>query len=626
MRKSLLISGAILASVISTDITASINNPSLATTNTDAFPGAEGYGRHTVGGRGGKVIYVTNLNNTGAGSLRNAIRESGPRTIVFAVSGTIYLESALDINNDYITIAGQTAPGDGITIAGYPVNVKANEVIIRFLRFRMGDVNGIEGDALGGRNRSNIIIDHCSMSWCTDECSSFYDNDNFTMQWCMLSESLTISVHGKGSHGYGGIWGGRKASFHHNLLAHHASRTPRLCGARFSGRTNEEKVDLRNNVFYNWGPTNGGYAGEGGVYNFVNNFYKPGASSSTKSTNNLPYRIFSPNADDGKNTQAKGIWGTFYVNGNKVDASYSGLSASHKNGITNTNSNNWNGIHPNTGNAALPGGSINGIKSSTEYSHRSVTTHTADMAYEKVLEYVGASLVRDEVDLRIIEETKNCTYTYEGSMGSKNGLIDSQEDVGGWPKLYSSKAPVDTDNDGIPDSWEEANDMDPNDASDANKYELSKNYTNLEVYLNSLVKDIMNGGLADGVASENEDYGNEEDNGPVTPSTYTIYDFDKESEAVTPGINLAVGEHEYNGITIIASSADKVKVNLSTTFNSASDEGTSQGALQTGGSNSGFRVNGMKAGVMLEIWVAPPGSVDAAKLRGIKVTDRNSVV
>lgn len=206
-------------------------------------------------------------------------------------------------------------------------------------------------------------------------------------------------------------------------------------------------------------------------------------------------------------------------------------------------------------------------------------------------------------------------------MGSKNGLIDSQEDVGGWPKLYSSKAPVDTDNDGIPDSWEEANDMDPNDASDANKYELSKNYTNLEVYLNSLVKDIMNGGLADGVASENEDYDDENDNGDVIPSTYTVFDFDKGSDSVTPGVTLDLGEHEYNGITIIASSANKVKVSTSLTFNQLSDEGTTIGGLQTGGSNSGLRVNGMKAGETLEIWVAPSGTVDAAKLRGVKITD-----
>lgn len=461
-----------------------------------AFPGAEGHGRFTTGGRGGQVIYVSNLNDSGPGSLREAVSTSGPRIIMFKVSGIIELQSTLSIVNDNLTIAGQSAPGEGITIKNHAVYVGANNVIIRYMRFRMGDEAQAENDAIWGRNNQNIIIDHCSMSWSTDECSSFYDNANFTMQWCILSESLRNSIHGKGKHGYGGIWGGKKASFHHNLLAHHDSRNPRMNGSRYSNLPNLEVVDFRNNVLYNWG-ANSGYAGEGGSYNFVNNYYKPGPATSS----NTKERIFSPNADGGTNNQQAGVWGVFYVDGN------------YMNGSQSVTDDNWIGIHPNPSTK-----NKEELKSSVEFNKGQITTHTAVATFNQVLQYAGASYQRDGVDSRITQEALSGTYTFEGSNGSTNGLIDTQNDVGGWPAYNSEPAPQDSDNDGMPDSWETSHGLDSSNPNDGSIKSISSIYTNVEVYLNELVAPITTGQNENGTANYTEPEENLDTTAPSAPT------------------------------------------------------------------------------------------------------------
>ena len=283
--------------------------------NLPAFPGAEGHGKYVTGGRGGRIIYVTNLNDdNNPGSLRYALNQTGPRIILFKVSGTIQLKSKLGITKGDVTIAGQTAPGDGITLRDYPVDVSSDNVIIRFIRFRMGDAAMQEGDALGGRFHKNIIVDHCSTSWSTDECTSFYVNENFTLQWCLISESLRNSVHDKGAHGYGGIWGGKNASFHHNLLASHDSRNPRLGESAGTAFALTDLVDLRNNVIYNW-QGNSCYGGEAMNVNIVNCYYKPGPATTKKE------RIISIDKNKVAGTAVYDKWGKFYINGNVLSAS-----------------------------------------------------------------------------------------------------------------------------------------------------------------------------------------------------------------------------------------------------------------------------------------------------------------
>ena len=438
-----------------------------------AFPGAEGFGQYASGGRGGKVLFVDNLNDSGAGSLRDAIQAQGARTVVFRVSGTIFLDSPLVIYNDSITIAGQTAPGDGICVAYHPVKISANNVIIRHMRFRMGDVGHEEDDALGGVRHKNIIIDHCSMSWSTDECASFYDNENFTMQWCILSESLRNSTHRKGAHGYGGIWGGMKATFHHNLLAHHSSRNPRFCGARYHEQTKEtELVDFRNNVIYNWG-FNSSYAGENGKCNMVDNYYKPGPATQM----NVLRRILE--AWQSKDGNGFHDFGRFYIAGNVMEGS-SAVTEDNWKGVDYKRYIESEGID-----CAVPKADslYQRCHSDQPFEYTIITQHTAQEAYNAVLQQAGASLLRDAIDRRIIEEVRNGVFTY----GDK-GMIDSQVQAGGWTELASLPFPIDSDNDGIPDVWEDACRLDKYDASDGSAYTLNPAYTNLEMYINSLVK------------------------------------------------------------------------------------------------------------------------------------------
>ncbi|MBN2105581.1 T9SS type A sorting domain-containing protein [bacterium] len=418
-----------------------------------AFPGAEGFGRFTTGGRGGRVIEVTNLNDRGTGSLRSAVETYGSRTVVFRISGTIELQSALEVEHGNITIAGQTAPGDGICIKGYPVEINTSNVIVRYLRFRLGDENQLVADALGGQNHQDIIIDHCSMSWSVDETTSFYDNNNFTMQWCIISESLYSSYHYKGNHGYGGIWGGMGASFHHNLLAHHSSRYPRFQGTRNNSTPETELTDYRNNVLFNWG-MNSVYGGEGGNYNMVANYYKSGPATSGGT---VRYRIAEIYSEQGK----------WYIADNFMA------------GFPDISEDNWNG--------GVHGFASDKTKKEIPHPWSPVLTHSAQQAYHLVLADAGAVLpLRDPVDHRIVEEVRTGNTTYGGVWGAGKGIIDSQTEVGGWPELNTYDAPIDDDHDGMADDWETAQGLDPLDPEDHQGDIDGDGYTNLENYINSL--------------------------------------------------------------------------------------------------------------------------------------------
>ncbi len=479
-----------------------------ASAQAPAFPGAEGYARYAVtGGRGGKVIHVTNLNDSGEGSLREALKTKGSRIIVFDVAGYIDLKSELVISAGDVTIAGQTAPAPGITLRYYTLRNEADNVIMRFIRVRRSQVKDVNesADATWGRQHNNIILDHCSFSWSIDETASYYDNRNFTMQWCSISESLNNAGHGKGEHGYGGIWGGKGASFHHNLVAHHNNRTPRINSARyawdgydktkFANSVVAERVDLRNCVIYNWGTGNGAYGNMGGYLNIVNNYYKAGPATTNKT------RVFQCSVDDGKNKIQKGTMGLFYIKGNYMasaqaaDYDWKGVKTDGDKSLTFTDQAGYYGSQ----------GAKLSIKLDDEVDQdviaSTTTTHSADKAFTKVLDYAGASLFRDEVDARHMEEVRTGTAVYSGEIGK--GIIDKVNDPGetaveslpSFPTFTQSVRPsgYDTDGDGMPDEWERANGLNPNNAADGNVYTLDskKWYTNVEVYINSIVEDIV---------------------------------------------------------------------------------------------------------------------------------------
>ena len=466
-----------------------------------AFPGAEGFGMFTTGGRGGAVYHVTNINDSGAGSFRDACNKSGTRTIVFDISGTIFLKSELKLKNGNVTIAGQSAPGDGICIANYPFVIACKNVIIRYMRFRLGNealkINDTahEGDGLGGMDLENVIIDHCSVSWSIDECLSVYGSKNLTVQWCIASQSLNNAGHSKGAHGYGGNWGGSGASYHHNLMCHHISRTPRL-GPRPSTQT-DERMDLRNNVIYNW-IDNGVYGGEGMNVNIVNNYYKPGPETKSGTKNKRIAAIGIRTSEYTKhNTSSPNqwdvmwhVWGDFYVDGNVN---------SKNSDVTNDN---WTyGIYNQIDNSSVDNTFTDATKDTIRLEkpilYEQVTTHSAAQAFTQVLDYAGASLHRDALDEVMVSDARYGTTTYTGN-GCKKGIINSQDDLKPanassdwtpWPLLYSTTAPLDTDKDGIPDEWEDVNSLNKNDINDG-KIIASNGYTHLENYLNSLVADI----------------------------------------------------------------------------------------------------------------------------------------
>jgi len=438
-----------------------------------AFPGAEGFGKYATGGRGGKVAAVTNLNDSGEGSFRNALEKfpGEPLTIIFKVSGIIELQSKIQIKRSNLTIAGQTAPGDGICLKNHSLilngaSSKGNHgnIIIRFIRSRPGgtDKKGLYGFDM--ENCHDVIVDHCSFSWANEECAAMYDIKNTTVQWCIVSEGLYEAGHAKGHRSYGGVWGGQYASYHHNLIAHQNSRAVRFNGAR--AHDTMAIIDYRNNVIYNWGNANAAYGGEvnisGGVsqINLVNNYYKPGPATPSE----LKFVHANYAAQNAKGT------GEWYLNGNIMEGdkaltkkNFKGLDLAEEGYPKKTEAGN-----PFTISAPIP-------------------EQTAAAAYETVLKYSGAVLPkRDATDARVIDETRIGKATGMGVFG-KAGIIDMPSAVGGWAEYKSTAAPVDTDEDGMPDEWEKKNGLNVNDASDGNKVG-SDGFTMLEKYLNELAQ------------------------------------------------------------------------------------------------------------------------------------------
>ncbi|MEI9806833.1 MAG: pectinesterase family protein [Bacteroidota bacterium] len=431
------------------------------------------------------VFEVTNLSDDGnAGSLRYAVTQTAAyRTVIFRVSGTIHLTSRLTIKAN-TTIAGQTAPGDGICLADRPVVINGDNVIVRYIRFRMGDRyqnagmvdGGGSDDAFSNLGNKNIIIDHCTSGWSSDEALTIYRGDSVTVQWSFITEPLNYSYHFETGdvdfeeHGYGGIWGGKHASFHHNLIAHLKGRAPRFDGSRNLSpfTAGQENADFRNNVLYNWGSYNVN-GGEGGNYNIVNNYYKYGPSTSSGNSSGVPikYMIINP----GKQTTAPVLpYGQYYVTGNYVD------------GSTAITQNNWLG-------AAMSGGTqadTTQSKVATAFDLGTITMQSAQDAYNLVLQYAGASFARDTLDQRIVNDVRNRTGRIIDVQGGYPHGTPYASTVNAWPTLNSTAAPADADHDGMPDAYETSNGLNPNDAADRNGI-AGNGYTNLENYINGIV-------------------------------------------------------------------------------------------------------------------------------------------
>jgi len=459
---------AVVASLFSCGHSPAADGPSLTRATIPAFPGAEGAGAWTPGGRGGKVFVVTSLGDKGKGTLREAVEASGPRTVVFAVAGIISLESPLRISHPFITIAGQSAPGDGICVRGETTEINTHDVVIRYVRFRRGNLKKRD-DALGGYPVGNVIVDHVSASWGLDENLSLYRYmqkqadgkpdkklpvENITIQWCVSSEALDLN-----NHAFGGTWGGKNSSFHHNLFACNTGRNPSI---GFGG-----DFDFRNNVLFNWRHrTIDGGDGSSRV-NVVNNYFKPGPATEGA----LRYRVAKAQARNEKD-QFPGF-GKWFVDGNVVD------------GNEKVTANNWAGgvqydPERKVKEMNVPAGTEKDVRVFKAFSAAPVTTHTAREAYDLVLAFAGASYPkRDSVDVRVIESVRT------GKPSTKTGILDTPADVGGWPE-YKGEKIVDTDGDGIPDWWEKKYGLNPNDPTDALKDLNGDGYTNLEKYLNGI--------------------------------------------------------------------------------------------------------------------------------------------
>lgn len=490
------------------------------------------------------VKHVTNLNDSGPGSLRTAVSGSAKKIVVFDVSGVIALKSDLKIGAN-TTIAGQTAPYPGITLRYRTVRPDADNVIVRFIRVRRGQEKDVNdgADAIWTRENDGMIFDHCSFSWSIDEVASFYDNNNFTMQWCTAAESLNNAGHGKGAHGYGGIWGGKLASFHHNMIAHVTNRVPRFNGARYewdgyksnamydeykwANPVQAENVDFRNCVMYNWGNSNGCYGGPGGgQINIVNNYYKGGPATPDSKAQRVTEISVASSGNSSGHPDIYGMTSRYYINGNTTET----------NSGTITENRDWNGVNYDSGVFTIDGekwsldtlnlygdevehkANTDGdmcvrIKMDQPAPEGQVTTHSAATAFDKVMSYCGASLYRDDVDSRYMEEARTGTATYKGSVTNEDGLIDIVADVNGYTEdnFPSETRPegFDTDQDGMPDEWETANGLDPNNPDDANLYTLDTEkgwYTNVEVYINSLVEHIVKAQNADAITAVDEYY------------------------------------------------------------------------------------------------------------------------